>query len=75
MVERLLDHYANEHTEANEHLDLTILEFREMKMQPWLERALGRKPVGVCDLVGGLIWPPPSVHYDGQTDIAADETD
>jgi hypothetical protein len=30
---------------ALEHLDSAINEFREMKMQPWLERALRHKEI------------------------------
>ncbi len=45
LAELLLDHYPDEHAEAIEHLDFAIGEFREMKMQPSLERALGRKQV------------------------------
>jgi len=40
-----LDHYPDEKTEALEHLDFAIKEFREMKMQPSLERALRRKDI------------------------------
>ena len=36
------DHYPDEPGEATEHLDSAIREFREMKMQPPLERALAR---------------------------------
>jgi tetratricopeptide (TPR) repeat protein len=43
LAELLLDHYADEHDAAIEHLDFAIQEFREMKMQPALERALGRR--------------------------------
>ena len=44
-AELLLDHYPDEKTEALEHLDFAIKEFREMKMQPSLERALRRKDI------------------------------
>jgi hypothetical protein len=40
LAERLLDHYPDERPAAIEHLDFAIGEFREMKMQPSLERAL-----------------------------------
>jgi hypothetical protein len=40
LAELLLEHYPNERAEAIEHLDFAIAEFREMKMQPSLERAL-----------------------------------
>jgi hypothetical protein len=40
LAELLLDHYPEEHDAAIEHLDFAIAEFREMKMQPALERAL-----------------------------------
>jgi tetratricopeptide (TPR) repeat protein len=43
LAEVLLDHYPEEHDAALEHLDFAIAEFREMKMQPALERALGRR--------------------------------
>jgi hypothetical protein len=36
----LLEHYPDERDTAIEHLDFAIGEFREMKMQPSLERAL-----------------------------------
>ncbi len=39
------DHSPDEHAEAIEHLDFAINEFREMKMAPALERALGRTQV------------------------------
>jgi tetratricopeptide (TPR) repeat protein len=44
-AELLLDHYPKEKAEALEHLDFAINEFREMKMQPSLERALRRKDI------------------------------
>jgi tetratricopeptide (TPR) repeat protein len=40
LAELLLEHYPDEKAEALEHLDFAIAEFREMKMQPSLERAL-----------------------------------
>jgi hypothetical protein len=45
LAELLLDHYPDEHAEAIEHLDFAINEFREMKMQPSLTRAMGHKQV------------------------------
>ena len=36
-------HYPDERAAAIEHLDFAIAEFQDMKMQPALERALGRK--------------------------------
>ncbi|HEY96173.1 MAG TPA: hypothetical protein G4O15_14690, partial [Dehalococcoidia bacterium] len=45
LAELLLDHYPDEKAEAIEHLDFAIKEFREMKMQPSLERALRRKDI------------------------------
>ena len=45
LAELLLDHYPDEKPEAIEHLDFAIKEFREMKMQPSLERALRRKDI------------------------------
>ena len=44
-AELLLDHYPKEKAEPLEHLDISIKEFREMKMQPSLERALRRKDI------------------------------
>jgi tetratricopeptide (TPR) repeat protein len=43
LAELLLDHYPDEHDAAIEHLDFAIAELRAMKMQPALERALGRR--------------------------------
>ena len=43
LAELLLEHYPEERAEALEYLDFAIAEFREMKMQPALERALRRK--------------------------------
>ena len=40
LAELLLEHYPDERTEALDHLDFAISEFRDMKMQPSLERAL-----------------------------------
>jgi tetratricopeptide (TPR) repeat protein len=40
LAELLLEHYPGEKADALEHLDFAIKEFREMKMQPSLERAL-----------------------------------
>ena len=40
LAELLLEHYPDERATAIEHLDFAIGEFREMKMQPSLERAL-----------------------------------
>jgi tetratricopeptide (TPR) repeat protein len=45
LAELLLDYYPNERAAAIEHLDFAIGEFREMKMQPSLERALRHKEV------------------------------
>ena len=45
LAELLLEHYPEERTEALEHLDFTIGEFRDMKMQPSLERALRHKEI------------------------------
>ncbi|HEY93899.1 MAG TPA: protein kinase [Dehalococcoidia bacterium] len=44
-AELLLDHFPKEKAEAIEHLDFAIKEFREMKMQLSLERALRRKDI------------------------------
>lgn len=40
LAELLLEHYPDEKADAQEHLDFAIKEFREMKMQPSLDRAL-----------------------------------
>jgi hypothetical protein len=45
LAELLLEHYPKERTEALEHLDFVIAEFRDMKMQPSLERALRHKEI------------------------------
>ena len=43
LAELLIEHYPAEEAAAQEHLDFAIEEFREMKMQPSLERALRHK--------------------------------
>jgi tetratricopeptide (TPR) repeat protein len=45
LAELLLEHFPKEKKEALEHLDFAIREFREMKMQPSLERALSHKDI------------------------------
>jgi tetratricopeptide (TPR) repeat protein len=45
LAELLLEHYPDEKKEALGHLDFAIKEFREMKMQPSLERALTHKDI------------------------------
>lgn len=45
LAELLLEHYPDEKEEAVEHLDFAMKEFREMKMQPSLERALRHKEI------------------------------
>jgi tetratricopeptide (TPR) repeat protein len=45
LAELLLEHYPDEKKEALEHLDFATKEFREMKMQPSLERALRHKDI------------------------------
>ena len=45
LAELLLEHYPKERAEALEHLDLSIKEFQDMKMQPSLERALRHKKI------------------------------
>ena len=45
LAELLLDHYPAEKKDAIGDLDFAIKEFREMKMQPSLERALRRKDI------------------------------
>ena len=43
LADLLMGHYPEEGAEALEHLDFAILDFRQMKMQPSLERALARQ--------------------------------
>jgi tetratricopeptide (TPR) repeat protein len=45
LCELLLEHYLDERAEALEHLDFAIGEFRDMKMQPSLERALSHRDI------------------------------
>jgi tetratricopeptide (TPR) repeat protein len=45
LAELLLERYPTEKKEALEHLEFAIKEFREMKMQPSLERALRHKDI------------------------------
>jgi len=45
LAELLLEHYLEEKAEALEHLDFAIKEFRDMEMQPSLERALRHKEI------------------------------
>ena len=45
LAELLLEHYPDERAEALEHLDFAIGEFRDMKMQPSLERALRHRDI------------------------------
>ena len=45
LAELLLEHYPKQRAAALEHLDFAISEFRDMKMQPWLERALRHKEI------------------------------
>ena len=45
LAELILEHYPDEKSDALEHLDFAINEFREMKMQPSLERALRHKEI------------------------------
>jgi tetratricopeptide (TPR) repeat protein len=45
LAELLLEHCHRERGEALEHLDFAISEFRDMKMRPWLERALRHKEI------------------------------
>ena len=45
LAELLLEHYPKERTAAVEHVHFAISEFRDMKMQPWLERALRHKEI------------------------------
>jgi uncharacterized protein (DUF924 family) len=45
LAELLLEHYPKQRAEALEHLDFAIREFKDMKMQPSLERALKHKDI------------------------------
>jgi tetratricopeptide (TPR) repeat protein len=45
LAELILEHYPDEKKEAVEHLAFCIPEFRDMKMKPWLERALRHKEI------------------------------
>jgi tetratricopeptide (TPR) repeat protein len=45
LAELLLEHYPKERAAALEHLNIAISEFRDMKMQPSLERALRHKEI------------------------------
>ncbi len=45
LAELLLECYPDERAEALEHLDFAITEFRDMKTQPSLERALKHKEI------------------------------
>ena len=45
LAELLLERYPKERAAALEHLDFAISEFRDMKMRPWLERALRHKEI------------------------------
>jgi tetratricopeptide (TPR) repeat protein len=45
LAELLLEHYPKERAEGLEHLGFATSEFRDMKMQPWLERALRHKEI------------------------------
>ena len=45
LAELLLDQYSDHRSKAMEHLDFAIGEFRDMKMQPSLERALSHREI------------------------------
>jgi hypothetical protein len=45
LTELLLEHYPDERSEALAHLDFAIGDFRDMKMQPSLERALTHREI------------------------------
>ena len=45
LAELLLEHYPQEKSEAISHLDFVIPEFRDMKMNTYLERALRHKEI------------------------------
>ena len=42
---RLFEHRPDEKKDAPDHLDFAVSEFREMKMQPSLQRALRHKEI------------------------------
>ena len=44
-AELLLEHYPEEKADALDHLNFAIKEFRDMKMKPYLERALKHKEI------------------------------
>ena len=43
MAELLLEHYPDERDKALEHLNFALEEFKEMKMQPYIEKARALK--------------------------------
>ena len=45
LAELLLDRYSDDRAEAMEYLDFVIGEFRDMKMQPSLKRALSHRDI------------------------------
>ena len=45
LAELLLEHYSKERAEALEHLDFAISGFRDMKMEPSLERGLRHRGI------------------------------
>jgi hypothetical protein len=45
LAELILQHYSEEKSEAIAQLDFAITEFRDMKMQPSLERTLRHKEI------------------------------
>ena len=45
LAELLMEQYPQEKSDAIAHLDFAIAEFRDMKMQPSLERALKHKEI------------------------------
>jgi hypothetical protein len=45
LAELLLEHYPQEKSEAIAHLDFVIPEFRDMKMNTYLKRALRHKEI------------------------------
>ena len=64
LAELLLEHYPDERDAAIEHLDFAIAEFREMKMQPSLERAL-RRTANLAAWEGGRMVGVARVLTDG----------
>jgi hypothetical protein len=45
LAELILEHYPQEKSKSIVYLDFAIKEFRDMKMQPYLERVLRHKDI------------------------------